>query len=58
LSDWWTRKIAGHFRSARNGLVDEFSGFVAVDKIHINGKLTLGENAADLGGRPPGLRSR
>ncbi len=50
LSDWWTKEDAAHFKKRAQCLVDEFSGFVAVDKIHINGKLTLGENAADLGG--------
>jgi putative endopeptidase len=50
LSDWWSKEDAEHFKKRAQCLVDEFSGFVAVDKIHINGKLTLGENAADLGG--------
>jgi putative endopeptidase len=30
--------------------VDEYSSFVAVDDLHVNGKLTLGENTADNGG--------
>ena len=29
---------------------EQFSGFLAVDTLHVNGKLTLGENLADLGG--------
>ena len=31
-------------------LVDQFNAYVPVDDLHINGKLTLGENIADLGG--------
>ena len=30
--------------------MNEFNGFVAVDDLHVNGELTLGENLADLGG--------
>jgi predicted metalloendopeptidase len=50
LRDWWTEKDAKEFES-RAGCVDkEYSGFVAVDDLHLNGKLTLGENTADNGG--------
>ena len=28
----------------------QFDGYVAIDSLHVNGKLTLGENIADLGG--------
>ena len=31
-------------------VVKQFDGYVAVDDLHVNGKLTLGENIADLGG--------
>ena len=31
-------------------VVKEYDGFVGVDDLHVNGKLTLGENIADLGG--------
>jgi putative endopeptidase len=50
LRDWWTEKDAQEFEK-RAGCVDkEYSGFVAVDDLHLNGKLTLGENTADNGG--------
>ncbi len=50
LADWWTTldKIAF---TARTQMVErEYDGFTPIDTLHINGKLTLGENIADLGG--------
>lgn len=50
LRDWWTAKDGQEFEK-RAGCVDqEYSGFVPVDDLHLNGKLTLGENTADNGG--------
>lgn len=50
LSDWWTPTDKIAF-AARTRIVEkEFDGFVAIDTLKINGKLTLGENIADLGG--------
>ena len=50
LRDWWTEKDTKEFEQ-RAGCVDkEYSGFVSVDDLHLNGKLTLGENTADNGG--------
>jgi endothelin-converting enzyme/putative endopeptidase len=50
LTDWWTKADAVKFNQRAQCVVDQYSGYVAVDDIHINGKLTLGENVADLGG--------
>ncbi|HEY6250143.1 MAG TPA: M13 family metallopeptidase [Candidatus Angelobacter sp.] len=50
LQDWWTAEDAKAFEQRAQCLVDEYSGFVAVDDVHLNGKLTLGENTADNGG--------
>ena len=50
LTDWWTKEDAAKFKARAQCLVDQYSSYVAVDKLHINGKLTLGENVADLGG--------
>ena len=50
LHDWWTAQDAKNFESRAQCLVDEYNGFTAVDDVHVNGKLTLGENTADNGG--------
>jgi len=50
LTDWWTKEDAAKFKARAQCVVDQYSGYVAVDNLHINGKLTLGENVADLGG--------
>ena len=48
--DWWTKKDARAFKKRSDCLVKEYSGFVATGTVHVNGKLTLGENTADNGG--------
>lgn len=50
LKDWWTTDDAKGFEQRTDCLVKEYGGFVAVDDLHVNGKLTLGENTADNGG--------
>lgn len=50
LKDWWTADDAKGFEQRTDCLVKEYGGFVAVDDLHVNGKLTLGENTADNGG--------
>lgn len=50
LKDWWTEKDAKEFESRAQCFVDQYGGYTAVDDIKLNGKLTLGENAADNGG--------
>src|SRR5471032_579922 len=50
LKDWWTPADAKSFEDRAQCLVDEYSGFTAIDDVKLNGKLTLGENAADNGG--------
>ena len=50
LSDWWTPEDKKNFEARTGCLVNEYSSFVAVDDVHVNGKLTLGENTADNGG--------
>jgi putative endopeptidase len=50
LKDWWTKKDAAEFVSRAACISDQYSQYTAVDDIKINGKLTLGEDVADLGG--------
>jgi putative endopeptidase len=50
LRDWWTTQDAKAFESRASCLVDQYSGYTAVDDVKLNGKLTLGENTADNGG--------
>jgi endothelin-converting enzyme/putative endopeptidase len=50
LRDWWTKHDAEEFTKRTSCISDEYSQFTVVDDIKINGKLTLGEDVADLGG--------
>ena len=50
LEDWWTPQDAKQFEERVACVVNEYNDFIAVDDVHVNGKLTLGENVADLGG--------
>ncbi len=50
LTDWWTKEDAAKFNERADKLVAEYNAFSPVDTMHINGRLTLGENIADLGG--------
>jgi putative endopeptidase len=50
LHDWWTPEDAKEFERRAQCFVEEYEKFSPVDGVHLNGKLTLGENAADNGG--------
>ena len=50
LRNWWTDQDRLEFEQRTTCIADEYSSFVAVDDIHLNGRLTLGENTADNGG--------
>jgi putative endopeptidase len=50
LRDWWTPGDAKAFEQRASCISDQYSQYVVVDDIKINGKLTLGEDVADLGG--------
>ena len=50
LHDWWSKGDADKFKLRADMVVDQYNGFTVLDTIHVNGKLTLGENLADLGG--------
>ncbi len=48
--DWWTDDDEAHFNELTERLVAQYDGYIAIDDVHVNGRLTLGENIADLGG--------
>jgi endothelin-converting enzyme/putative endopeptidase len=50
LKNWWTKEDREKFDARTQCVDDQYSGYIAVDDVHVNGKLTLGENVADLGG--------
>ncbi len=50
LKDWWTMKDASEFAERAKCVSDQYSGYTVIDDIKNNGKLTLGEDVADLGG--------
>ena len=50
LRNWWTPEDAAEFEKRAECFIKEYSAFTPVDDVHLNGKLTLGENTADNGG--------
>ncbi|MBL8840689.1 MAG: M13 family metallopeptidase [Planctomycetes bacterium] len=50
LANWWGDADRAEFERRAQVVVAQFDGYRAIDDLHVNGKLTLGENIADLGG--------
>ncbi len=50
LRDWWTEEDGKEFVKRASCVSDQYSTYTIIDDIKINGKLTLGEDVADLGG--------
>ena len=50
FADWWTETDAKEFEKRATCLADEYSSFTVAGGVHLNGRLTLGENTADNGG--------
>ena len=50
LRDWWTPEDGKEFEKRASCVSDQYSTYTIIDDIKINGKLTLGEDVADLGG--------
>jgi len=51
LRDWWTPEDAKGFEDRISCVRSQYANYVIVDDIHINSKLTSGEDVADIGGR-------
>lgn len=50
LKDWWTKDDAEKFTQKADMVADQYGKYTVLDNLHVNGKLTLGENIADIGG--------
>ena len=50
LKNWWSKTDEEQFKKRSQLLANQFNAMVVVDTLHINGKASLGENLADLGG--------
>ncbi len=57
LQNWWTVDDSIKFTKQANILVKQFSDYVVLDSLHVNGEASLGENIADLGGVVIGLEA-
>lgn len=50
LTDWWTAEDAAAFEERALKMVEQYNAYEALPGLHVKGRLTLGENIADLGG--------
>jgi len=50
LNNWWTEEDGKRFEERTKVLINQYDQFVVLDTMHADGKLTIGENIADLGG--------
>jgi putative endopeptidase len=50
LTDWWSRPVGEEFERRAECVVKQYDAYPVVDEVRLDGRLTLGENLADLGG--------
>ncbi|MGI4742227.1 MAG: M13 family metallopeptidase [Janthinobacterium lividum] len=50
LRDWWTPQDAAEFTKRAAVVARQYDAFSPLDSVHVDGKLTLGENLADFAG--------
>ena len=50
LRNWWSASDLDKFKRGTGLVASQFDSYTVLDSVHVNGKLTLGENLADLGG--------
>ena len=50
LRNWWTAEDRKKFEERTSCVANQYAQYVPVDDLHINSRLTLGEDVADLGG--------
>ena len=57
LRDWWTSSDATAFESRTTRLGAQYDAVNPIDDLHVNGKLTMGENIGDLSGLAQAYRA-
>jgi putative endopeptidase len=55
LHNWWLKEDEEKFNKKTELMIAQFDSYVVLDSMHVNGKATLGENIADLGGLVTGF---
>ncbi|HUQ19211.1 MAG TPA: M13 family metallopeptidase [Gemmatimonadaceae bacterium] len=50
LKNWWSTEDLEKFKARTGMIASQYDAYTVLDSVHVNGKLTLGENAADIGG--------
>jgi putative endopeptidase len=50
LRDWWTAEDAKRYTERATVVEKQYDAYTVLDTVHVNGKLTLGENLADVVG--------
>ena len=50
LREWWSKGVSDEFDKRADCVKKQYDGYTVLGDVHLNGKLTLGENLADLGG--------
>ena len=50
LSNWWTKEDEAKFNARTHLIEKQFSDYIVLDSLHLNGKASMGENIADLAG--------
>lgn len=50
LRDWWTAEDARRYTERATRVEKQYDAYTVLDTVHVNGKLTLGENLADVVG--------
>ena len=50
LENWWLKEDETKFKAKADQVVAQYNKYTVLDSLHVNGRLTLGENIADIGG--------
>ena len=50
LADWWTAEDARRYQEQVDRIIEQYDAYTVLDTVHLDGRLTTGENVSDLGG--------